>query len=421
MAGNRKRVYQSGSSDEDPVRPIRHGKDDTSFTIVRSRRYSNRGRSSNPRKHARIEEFSKTPPKNGYNWEPTTILEASSPVQGSKSLTRETTPVGTHRAESAETEKATDTEQALVCNSSSPLFVQGDPNTSQPRDVSKNGLDTTSSFTCYNPSSTKAASHNKRKMTSLSPVPLRRNGTVIPNDVRTGLPALSDITSLFDAREIKAALEATTSSLLHTVSQKKRRKVEEDPINHFIKILCQQFSLEWGSIANYLNEQLTLSGKAGDFTSSAVYGRFMRNSLKIATFSGETDFDPKDYVYLRNVQYYPYMEGAVGPFISDPMKPNSNSKNGAKDKDASQQDSEEPEESTFVLRKEILAGNIRKVQKEEQGLVELKNKEMTEMLVQAVERQREEFWSNVAKELDRLSGVKFDAVHVRDRFQGTLG
>ena len=78
-----------------------------------------------------------------------------------------------------------------------------------------------------------------------------------------------------------------------------RRPVEQDPENHEILRLRIKESYSWQLIADELNDAREESGHSRDWTSAAVYGRFVRNGPKIAAMTGE-ELNTKDYMHLKN-------------------------------------------------------------------------------------------------------------------------
>ncbi|KAH7128659.1 hypothetical protein B0J11DRAFT_484719 [Dendryphion nanum] len=87
-------------------------------------------------------------------------------------------------------------------------------------------------------------------------------------------------------------------------SKRRRLPVETDPENILIKTLRTEHSMDWTSIANYLNRERQKRGEPQTMTQPAVYSRFVRNAPKIAQVNGEVGFDVKDFMYLRHPHYY---------------------------------------------------------------------------------------------------------------------
>jgi hypothetical protein len=166
-----------------------------------------------------------------------------------------------------------------------------------------------------------------------------------------------------------------------------RRHVEDDPENHLIKILRQDQSMGWDAIASHLNTLRLQRGEPGNLTAAAIYSRFVRNGPRVAAALGEVDFDPKDYMHLRN--------------------PASNPKDGRRRATQFGIGSGKKRVRTEGNAEEELAGSMRK----RRGLVEdekeLKGVEMTEELVKAVASVERNFWTYVSDELQRATGTEY--------------
>lgn len=75
-----------------------------------------------------------------------------------------------------------------------------------------------------------------------------------------------------------------------------RTPPEDDRENQLIKSLRANHNLNWGEIAQRLNQARLAQGKPASFTEAAVYGRFKRNAPLIARAEGDYDFNVNDYM-----------------------------------------------------------------------------------------------------------------------------
>lgn len=99
-------------------------------------------------------------------------------------------------------------------------------------------------------------------------------------------------------RDDNSSLHGTKS--LKTIAKCKRKRPEDDPENRSILEWRVQDRMGWSEIAAQLNKRRERDGHAPSYTEAAVYGRFVRNGLRVATKIGLSDFDPKDYLYFKN-------------------------------------------------------------------------------------------------------------------------
>lgn len=109
------------------------------------------------------------------------------------------------------------------------------------------------------------------------------------------------------AHELKKALSTHRAAAIITP---RKRAPEHDPENYEIKRMRVEESMAWADIARILNDRRIANGQTPSLTEAAVYGRFVRNGPRIAAAHGE-DFNPSDYMKLRNVKTMP--EGETPP------------------------------------------------------------------------------------------------------------
>ncbi|KAF2193095.1 hypothetical protein K469DRAFT_552326 [Zopfia rhizophila CBS 207.26] len=217
------------------------------------------------------------------------------------------------------------------------------------------------------------------------------------------LPKLKEASdSLAQARALKAKLETSGTALKSAKKSVSRKKVEEDPENHIIKTLRTEHQMEWGAIANYLNEERIKRGEPPSMTQPAVYSRFVRNAPRIARANGEVGFDPKDYMYIRHPHHYPFAAGGnISPFQAGPTP---------------RRETPDPAES-FSVRRDFVTGNVRKKSKLATDCSELETAVKSNLLVEAVQTVDRNFWTFVADELERTSGKMYDPKALESRYK----
>ena len=195
------------------------------------------------------------------------------------------------------------------------------------------------------------------------------------------------------AHEMKIALGNTP--LVPTPTNARRRIPEHDPENHIIKRMRTDESRSWADIARHLNEERIKAGKVSNpqahhlpkskltssqnptFTEAAVYSRFVRNSPRLAAAEGEADFNPRDYMHLKN--------SASGRGAAAPGFFASGSSTGAVSLAL-------PASERFGERDD-------------------------ELLVEAFAEVQGGFWESVARILEEKSGKKYGAVACAKRYQ----
>lgn len=79
----------------------------------------------------------------------------------------------------------------------------------------------------------------------------------------------------------------------------RRIPAQDDPENHAIKNLRVNEKLSWQDITILVNQERVKKGAIPDLTEAATYSRFVRNAPRIAAQEGDTDFDAKDYMHLK--------------------------------------------------------------------------------------------------------------------------
>ncbi|KAI9715830.1 MAG: hypothetical protein M1828_000571 [Chrysothrix sp. TS-e1954] len=149
-------------------------------------------------------------------------------------------------------------------------------------------------FTTNGRGQRKPTNHHAQQAYSYNPRKTRPRG--LSNKVRP--PPLANMT-----QSTAPLIHDDWSSSTMTTSgagRKRSRDPTLDPENHQIKYLRTVSRRPWADIARHLNEQRTEVGKEATYTEAAVYGRFVRNAPRIARQEGDTKFDPKDFMFLRN-------------------------------------------------------------------------------------------------------------------------
>jgi hypothetical protein len=145
--------------------------------------------------------------------------------------------------------------------------------------------------------------------------------------------------------------------------------------------------MSWEAIATHLNTARLQRGEPGNLSAAAIYSRFVRNGPRVAAALGQVDFDPKDYMHLRNPASNP----------KDGRRRTTQLGIGRGRKRVREEGNEEEE----------LAASMRT----RRGLVEdekeLKGVEMTEELAKAVARVNANFWTYVSDELQRTTGTEY--------------
>ncbi|KAF2427230.1 hypothetical protein EJ08DRAFT_651510 [Tothia fuscella] len=98
--------------------------------------------------------------------------------------------------------------------------------------------------------------------------------------------------------DLKAEMLAKFGPLPKQAATGRKRLPEHDPENHEIKRLRCEERLPWNEIAERLNRERVLNGKSR-LSEAAIYSRFVRNSPLIAQVKGDAEFDPREYMYMK--------------------------------------------------------------------------------------------------------------------------
>lgn len=196
------------------------------------------------------------------------------------------------------------------------------------------------------------------------------------------------------ARDIKDQLQ-TSSRVLKAKKGSGRKRVEDDPENVMILKLRTEHKMDWGAIANFLNEERLKRGEPQTMTQPAVYSRFVRNGPRIAASHGDAEFDPKDYMHLRHPHHYP-----TTAFEKGANKRTRSDRNGEENR----------------VPREVM-NNIRTRSNLANDAQELETAERTEMVVDAVAIVERNFWVFVADELERTTGKLYDPKAIESRFK----
>ncbi|KAF2266000.1 hypothetical protein CC78DRAFT_598179 [Lojkania enalia] len=210
------------------------------------------------------------------------------------------------------------------------------------------------------------------------------------------------------ARARKAEIEDKSTTVSKSASY--RTKVEQDPENRKIKELRCEHNMNWGAIANYLNEKRVERGDPPTMTQPAVYSRFVRNAPRIAAADGEAGFDPKDYMHLKHPRHYPSISTARAAASSNNALSKSVKRirteieGGAKSSDSGVDD----ENPTTTLRKKS---------KLNASYQELESARLTTLLVEAYGTVQSRIWTFVAHELERMTGKLYDPKTLESRYK----
>lgn len=175
-------------------------------------------------------------------------------------------------------------------------------------------------------------------------------------------------------------------------TNRRSKRVEDDPLNFMIKDLRCKHKLPWTKISERIDQHMVEQGERPLHLSEAsVYSRFKRNAARIAKIQGEQHFDHADWIHMRHPHYYPhtdeYVTAAREPQLHEGVIPG-------------------------PLRR-----NVRMTAQSQDNLDQLQSETSTKLLITAIYNVKREFYKFVADEMERVSGAFYAPQALEARYK----